>query len=493
MRDPLLLPPVVASLEPPDAWCCVSTRKLASRALYSEGICTESELVDDKAWGRPYLASVNLPSKRTSQVPKGRIERLAHIGAAATTVALSNVSLKTRRLFGASENSAIMTVAGARGLARRLSRLRGAAMKLGQMMSMGTDQVIPPEIAEALSVLRAAADAMPRGQVTEMLVKNFGSDWEKHFAEFDFEPMASASIGQVHRATLPDGTEVVLKIQYPGVRASIESDVDNLASLLRLGRFLPGEVDFEDLIQETKRQLRHEADYRHEAENTRRYRTQFADTPGIAIPRVFDALCTDEILTTSYVNGTPLLETGQRLASAERDALAERLLRVTCSELFMHRFMQTDPNPGNFLYRESDGTLVLLDFGACDAIDDKLASNYAGMTRALLNDDRAALDRAMEAIGFFATDDERGLRDDLLDFVELSAEPIRHHGRYDFGDTDLPERARTMGMKLANSHQLVRPPPAETLFIQRKIGGAFLLVNRLNARVDVRHILGEML
>ncbi|MEL6339811.1 MAG: AarF/ABC1/UbiB kinase family protein [Myxococcota bacterium] len=466
---------------------------LASSALYSDSIRAESELVDDKAQGRPYLLEVSLPSKRTSQVPQGRIERLAHIGAAATTVALSNVSLKTRRLFGGGENPGLMTVAGARGLARRLSRLRGAAMKLGQMMSMGSDQVIPPEIAEALSVLRAAADAMPRGQVTEVLVKNFGLDWEKHFAAFDFEPMASASIGQVHRATLPDGAEVALKIQYPGVRASIDSDVDNLASLLRLGRFLPGEVDFEDLIQETKRQLRHEADYRHEAENTRRYRAQFAGYPGIAIPRVFDALCTDEILTTAYLRGAPLLESAQQLASDKRDALAEKLLHVTCSELFVHRFMQTDPNPGNFLYRESDGALVLLDFGACDAIDDRLASNYAGMTRALLNGDRTALDRAMEAIGFFAPDDDRQLREDLLDFVELSAEPIRCHGRYDFGNTDLPERARVMGLKLAKSHRLVRTPPPETLFIQRKIGGAFLLVNRLSARVAVRSLLDKML
>ncbi|MEM6734104.1 MAG: AarF/ABC1/UbiB kinase family protein, partial [Myxococcota bacterium] len=326
--------------------------------------------------------------KRTSSVPKTRIERLAHIGAAATSVALSNVSLRTKRLLGQSDLDGVLTVPGARKLAKRLSRLRGAAMKLGQMASISSDSMVPPEIAEALSVLRAAADAMPERQVREVLVQNLGRDWETHFERFDFEPMASASIGQVHRARTVDGHEVVLKIQYPGVRASIDSDVDNLASLLKLWRYLPGNIDFDSVIEETKRQLRHEADYRHEAANTRRYRELFGSRHGLEIPKVYDHLSADEVLTTSFIEGTPLLDAAESLPQARRDALAERLLRLTCSELLVERFMQTDPNPGNFLYREADDMLVLLDFGACDVIEDSLSNFYARMTRAVIVGDR---------------------------------------------------------------------------------------------------------
>lgn len=430
--------------------------------------------------------------KRTSTVPKGRLERLAHIGAAATSVALSNASLRARRLLGDRDLEGVLTVPGARKLAKRLSRLRGAAMKLGQMASIGSDSMVPPEIAEALSVLRAAADAMPEKQVREQLVKNLGPDWSRHFTRFDLEPMASASIGQVHRATTSSGAEVVLKIQYPGVRASIDSDVDNLASLLKLWRYLPGNVDFDGVIEETKRQLRHEADYRHEAENTARYHALFGDFPGVQVPEVYPELCTDEVMTTSFVPGAPLLEASEPLDQGRRDALAERLLRLTCSELFVQQFMQTDPNPGNFLYRPEDDTLVLLDFGACDPIDDALADGYTEMTRAVLDDDRAALERSMERLGFFLPEDGREMRDDLLDLVELSSEPMRSDAPYDFGDTDLSERARKKGMELAMNQRLVRPPPPETLFVQRKLGGAFLLASKLRARVAVAPLLREL-
>ncbi|MEO0815063.1 MAG: AarF/ABC1/UbiB kinase family protein [Myxococcota bacterium] len=265
--------------------------------------------------------------KRTSAVPKGRLERLAHIGAAATSAALSNASLRAKRLLGGDEIEGVLTVPGARKLAKRLSRLRGAAMKLGQMASISSDSMIPPEIAEALSVLRAAADAMPEHQVRDQLVRNLGPDWESHFEHFEMEPMASASIGQVHRARTTDGEEVVLKVQYPGVRASIDSDVDNLASLLKLWRYLPGNIEFDGVIEETKRQLRHEADYRHEAENTKRYYELFSDFPGVEIPKVFEALCADEVLTTSYVSGQPLLEAAEFLSQERRDSLANRLQR----------------------------------------------------------------------------------------------------------------------------------------------------------------------
>lgn len=422
-------------------------------------------------------------SSRTSKVPHGRLSRLAHIGAAATTAATSSLSLRAAKLWGQRVPEGWITPRGARSLARRLSRLRGAAMKLGQMLSIESESLVPPEIAEALSVLRAAADAMPESQVRDVLVRNLGPDWERHFTTFDFEPMAAASIGQVHRATTRTGDDVVLKIQYPGVRASIDSDVDNLAALLKVGRILPGRIAFDDIVQETKRQLHREADYRHEAQNTRHYRQIFGHLPGLEVPAVHDPLCTGEVLTTGYVSGRSLLDAVHDQDQATRNAVAERLLALTSSELLVHRFMQTDPNPANFLYRPEDDTLVLVDFGACDTIRPAVAAGYAEMTTAVIAHDRQRLERSLERLGFLTRDDPRPLREDLIDFVELSSEPLRTRDPYDFGGSDLPERARVAGFDLAFTHRTVRTPPADTLFVQRKLGGVFLLASRMKARV----------
>lgn len=431
-------------------------------------------------------------SKRTSKVPKGRLERLAHIGAAATTAAFSSVSLRAKRLLGNMEQGDLVTVAGARALAKRLSRLRGAAMKLGQMASISSDSFVPPEIAEALEVLRAGADVMPKKQVESQLQKNLGEKWKEHFREFQFEPLASASIGQVHRALTQSGAEVVLKIQYPGVRESIDSDVDNLASLLKLWRYLPGDFDFDEIIEETKRQLRNEADYRHEMENTRRYRSIFGARAGFEIPQVFEELCTDEVLTTSYVDGSPLLDGVTQLPQQRRDEIASRIIELTCSELLDAQFMQTDPNPGNYLYREKDDKIVLLDFGACDSIRSELVRAYREMTMGVLEQDRHRLESALEDMGFLAKSDSREIREDLLDMVELSSEPIRTDGVYDFGNTDLSKRSRAKGMELALKKRFVRTPPADTLFIQRKLGGTFLLAQKMRARVNCRAILSRL-
>jgi predicted unusual protein kinase regulating ubiquinone biosynthesis (AarF/ABC1/UbiB family) len=176
-----------------------------------------------------------------ARVPRSRLGRLARIGLAAGELAVGGAIEGLRRL-GSGDNgrgSALFTAASAGRLVERLANLRGAAMKLGQLLSMQGEDVLPPEFAQALSALRSQAAPMPHDQLHRVLGRAFGKGWQQRFADFDETPIAAASIGQVHRARTRDGRDLALKIQYPGVARSIASDIDNVAALLRLANVLP--------------------------------------------------------------------------------------------------------------------------------------------------------------------------------------------------------------------------------------------------------------
>ena len=200
----------------------------------------------------------------------------------------------------------MLSAPNARRLAERLARLRGAAMKIGQLVSMQGADVLPPEFAQALAVLRSQAVPMPATQLRRVLGREYGAGWERRFARFDMEPVAAASIGQVHRAVAADGRSLALKIQYPGVARSIASDVDNVAALLRLINLLPVELDVAGMADEAKRQLIQEADYLSEARFLEQYARLVADEAGLLVPRVHCDLTTTRIMAMDFVEAEPL-------------------------------------------------------------------------------------------------------------------------------------------------------------------------------------------
>lgn len=429
-----------------------------------------------------------------SRVPSGRAERLVQLGWLASRLAVGGAAESLRRLGGAaSPGHALLSSANAQRLARSLASMRGAAMKLGQLLSLEAEDLLPPEVAAALATLRDAGHAMPPEQLRRVLREAWGRDWEQRFQHFDFEPIAAASIGQVHAAVTKDGRELALKIQYPGVARSIDSDVDNLATALRLARVLPGELDFDPLIEQAKRQLRDEADYAMEALHLRHYAKLLADEPGVVVPRVHDDFTTPNILAMDRLHGVPLEDLcSPEHSDAQRDATATLLLRLVLRELFEFHFVQSDPNFANYLWLR-DGRVGLIDLGAGYAAPESLCRAYARMFRASLREDRDALREIAREIGFLHASDAPAAVEAVLDLIELSTEPFRHPGAYDFGGSDLPVRAREMSMALVFRHGFLRPPPPETLFLQRKLGGTFLLCLRLRARVDARTLLEQTL
>jgi predicted unusual protein kinase regulating ubiquinone biosynthesis (AarF/ABC1/UbiB family) len=426
--------------------------------------------------------------RKAAPVPQSRLERLARLGFAAGELAVSGALEGLRRLAQQQPASGprLLSAANAERLAERLAHLRGAAMKLGQMLSLQGEDVLPPEFARALAGLRAEAAPMPGEQLRRVLGREYGRGWERRFARFDWDPVAAASIGQVHRARTRDGRELALKIQYPGVARSITSDVDNVAALLRLFNLLPFDVDVAGIAAEAKRQLLQEADYLAEAGFLEHYAQLVADVPLLIVPRVHRDFTTTRVMAMDYVEGEPLESLAAAgVPQARRDAVGTLLERLLFRELFEFRVMQTDPNFANYLVQPG-GRVVLLDFGATRGFSAQFVASFARITRAVIDDELETVARYAVAIGYITAEDPPERVRAAVDVIRLVCEPLRQRGPYDFAASDLPARARALGFELAIRRGLLRAPPPETMFLHRKLVGSFLLLAKIGARVDAR-------
>lgn len=431
---------------------------------------------------------------RKSRVPATRLGRFMRLGWTAGELAVGGLTEGVRRVTGVDPSDAVnifLTAANAEKLAKRLSGMRGAAMKMGQMLSMEGADILPPQFADALAILRDSADTMPDSQIRRVMGREYGKGWEAKFASFDFKPVAAASIGQVHRALSRDGRDLALKIQYPGVAKSINSDVDNLAMFLRMARLLPVEIDVSGIVAEAKRQLQQEADYLAEAAFLKSYAAFIRDDERFIVPQVHDDLTTKRILAMDYVSGEPLEALGREgVGQEERDRVGGLLEQLMFRELFEFRTMQSDPNFANYLYRPEDGKIVLLDFGSTVTFSEGFTSRYSRIAAALIEEDDGAVRHYAEQIGYLHPDDstEHGQR--LLTLIRLICEPICHDRVFDFGESDLFKRARDTGFEMFMRHAGdFRVPPPETAFLHRKLMGSYLLCARIKARINVQELI----
>jgi predicted unusual protein kinase regulating ubiquinone biosynthesis (AarF/ABC1/UbiB family) len=433
-----------------------------------------------------------------SRVPTTRLGRLLRLGFTAGEMVAGGVTEGVKRLTGVTPEDAVnvfLTAANAEKLAKRLAGMRGAAMKMGQIMSMESVDILPREFSDALAILRDSANTMPHSQIRRVMGQEYGKGWEARFKQFDFEPIAAASIGQVHRVLTKDGRDLALKIQYPGVAKSINSDVDNMAMFLRMARILPVSIDVSGIVAEAKRQLRQEADYLVEAKYLRDFRELVMDDDRFVVPEVHHDLTTKRILAMDFVGGEPLEKLGEDGVEQERRDQAGALLEeLMFRELFEFRTMQSDPNFGNYLYRPEDGRIVLLDFGSTVTFTEEFTTRYGRISRALIEEDEGAVRHYAEQIGYLQSGDSPEHAERLLDMIRLICEPIRYQGVYHFGESDLVMRARDAGFDMMwKSGGEFRAPPPETVFLHRKLIGSFLLCARIRARVDVHRLISRYL
>jgi predicted unusual protein kinase regulating ubiquinone biosynthesis (AarF/ABC1/UbiB family) len=429
---------------------------------------------------------------RHRKVPTSRLSRLSSFGQLAGGIAGGMLAEGARRLAAGERpqlSEMLLTPGNAMRVTEQLSRLRGAAMKLGQMISLDAGDLLPAELTAILARLRDSAHYMPPSQLSQVLTAEWGKDWRKRFTRFEATPIAAASIGQVHRATLPDGRVVAIKVQYPGVAVSIEADVDNVATLLRLSGLLPASLDIAPLLAEAKLQLREEADYVREAEQMRRYGALLAGNPAFVVPAPIPQLSGERVLAMDFIPGQPI-DTLQDTDQATRDAAMDALLTLVLRELFEFGFMQTDPNFANYRWQPDSGRIVLLDFGAARAVPEATAAAYRRLMLAGLADDSAALKAALLEVGFVSPVTLERHAPALDAMIAVLMEHLGQPGLFDFADRSFVEEVRRSAETIAADRAAWHIPPAETLFVQRKVSGTALLAVRMAAKLPLREMVG---
>ncbi|KAG2278993.1 hypothetical protein Bca4012_040684 [Brassica carinata] len=382
--------------------------------------------------------------------------------------------------------SSILSEENAERLALGLCEMRGAALKVGQMLSIQDESLVPAPILNALELVRQGADVMPRSQLNPVLDAELGPNWQSKLGSFDYEPLAAASIGQVHRAVTKEGLEVAMKIQYPGVANSIESDIENVRRLLNYTNLIPKGLFLDRAVKVAKEELARECDYEIEAVSQKHFRDLLSDTPGFYVPRVVDELSSKKILTTELISGVPIDKVAS-LDQETRDYVGRKMLELTLKELFVFRFMQTDPNWGNFLYDQPTKTINLIDFGAARDYPKKFVDDYLRMVMACANKDSKGVIEMSRRLGFLTGDEPDVMLDAHVQAGFIVGLPFAEPGGYAFRTNNITSSVSNLGATMLK-HRLT-PPPDEAYSLHRKLSGAFLACIKLGATVRCRDLL----
>ncbi|MGJ8602854.1 MAG: ABC1 kinase family protein [Marivita sp.] len=427
---------------------------------------------------------------RSRAVPTGRTTRALRMGGLASGLLGSAAAAGAKHLLQGrkpSPREMFLTPANAHRLTRELSQMRGAAMKMGQLLSLEAGDLLTPELAAVLRPLQAQAHTMPPAQLKHVLTAAWGPDFTKRFKKFDVRPIAAASIGQVHRAQTRDGRDLAIKVQYPGIRDSIDSDLRNLASLMRLSGMMPKGLDLKPLLEDARQQLHEEADYDQEARSLVAFSALLQNDPDFIVPAFHQDLSSRDILAMDFVPSEPI-DTLEHADQATRDDMAERLIALMMREVFAFHLVQSDPNFANFRWQPETGKLVLLDFGATRSLTPDLVARAKAILQPSLDNDLPAIATALHALGLLADALPETTRAEILSMVDMANAPMLDPGGFDFGDTSLVSDLRDRGMALGRDRSIQHIPPTEVLYLQRKAAGLFLLATRLRAKVTLRDL-----
>src|ERR1700716_2165500 len=361
-------------------------------------------------------------ARENEKIPTSRARRTATVATLAATEAVKQFGTRaanvTRGEEASQEAMARRQLETAKQIVAVLGTMKGAAMKLGQVMSFLDVGLVGEEhrdeFQHELAKLRDAAPTVSFRQMRRVIEEDLEEPISKVFASFDEEPIAAASIGQVYRATLEDGREVAVKVQYPGVAGAVRADLQNLEMIMRLlKRMTPG-LDVKAIAEEIKERIVEELDYELEAQNQRSLARIFAGHPFIVVPEVVSSLSRERVLVSEFVHGIGFEELKRR-RQAERDRLGEIVFRFFVGCLYRHRQFSGDPHPGNFLLL-ADGRVAFLDFGLFKRMEPEPVELELACQRAVVEGDAAALHRLLAASGFLP-EPEKVNPEHLLDFI----------------------------------------------------------------------------
>mmetsp|Transcript_8814 Transcript_8814/g.10544 ORF Transcript_8814/g.10544 Transcript_8814/m.10544 type:complete len:569 (-) Transcript_8814:44-1750(-) len=444
---------------------------------------------------------------REKQVPGSPVARVAGFGALAVGLVGGGVAEAISRIGDASgkvSESVFASEGNSELLARSLCRMRGAALKVGQMMSIQDESLMPPHLAKALDKVRQNADIMPEKQLHGMLKNGLGEDWETKFVKFDPVPFAAASLGQVHRAFVKDNEsfdqeeiEVAVKVQYPGVAESIDSDLANLKMLASVTGVFPKGIFIENIIKVMKEELKEECNYVLEAEHQERFRdmilfpsgnNQFypSNDDNFYVPKVVSNLSTERILTTEWAHGVPI-DHVKHFPQSVRNSVGRRLLKLSLLELFHFRYMQTDPNYSNFLYDVDKDRITLIDFGATRSYSKEFVSKYLELVWAASNMNREKVLEISKEIGFLTGEESQLMVNAHIDAGLEVGRPFQRNAPFDFKASKLSTKMSQHGTTFATER--LTPPPREIYSLHRKLSGAYMTCIKIGAVFTCRDLL----
>jgi predicted unusual protein kinase regulating ubiquinone biosynthesis (AarF/ABC1/UbiB family) len=436
---------------------------------------------------------------RSDRIPKGRIRRSVKLGSALGTQATRYAGTRTANVARSSERAEerleARHIETALKLASTLGEMKGAAMKLGQLASFVDTEFLPEEYRELyqeqLAKLRSSAEAMPWSKVVKVLEEEYDPERiDELFEDIEEEAFAAASIGQVHRATLPDGRRVAVKIQYPGVAEALEADLRNMGTIVRLAKAIAPGLDPKAIANELRERVLEELDYEFEAQNQRDFARAYRDHPFIYVPRVISRLSRRRVLVTEYVEGLGFEEVKQ-LPKPERDRYGEIVFRFSFGSIYHLQHFNADAHPGNYILME-DGRVAFLDFGMTKKLDPEQIELEQRAVDAASRRDPDALREALHDLGF------------VKNPSKLDAEQLMEHvmvvGGWYLEDREYEVSARRV-MKVIEStsdprseyYDLMRREsvPADELMGRRMETGVLAVLAQLRAKRNWHRIMRE--
>jgi predicted unusual protein kinase regulating ubiquinone biosynthesis (AarF/ABC1/UbiB family) len=392
-----------------------------------------------------------------------------------------------RRLFGGRSRGA---EAAATRVLETLGSLKGAAMKAGQTLSLFADG-LPPEARAIVARLYSRAPKLPYEQIAEVIKAELGAEPAELFASFDPEPIAAASLGQVHAAGLRSGESVAVKVQYPGVADALEDDLLNLASVFKTVGLAGAILDTDEYFAELRTEISGELDYVRELGFLEQFRGFLAPWPDLVVPGAFPALSTRRVLVMERLEGPTLAELAERadVSSEERNHRGEQLTRAVLGPWFRHRVIHADTHPGNYVAL-ADGRLGVLDFGSVKLSSEPFWGAVTGLLSGTLEGGSPDILDAARRAGFRWTIRDQRARLVLGDHFKAVAGPML--GPYEFG-ADRTFQVLTE-LKLRYPMDLLRiRAPAEAILIARAVAGLLQDLKSLGAKLDLRPFLSSEL
>jgi predicted unusual protein kinase regulating ubiquinone biosynthesis (AarF/ABC1/UbiB family) len=412
--------------------------------------------------------------KKRGAITSGRAKRVLSVGNLATSVGSSYLWEAVRSPFRSADKrqqSLLDThVKNALKIVERSKELRGAFTKLVQMLSM-RDDILPTEVLQVLSASQSSVPPMDYPLIRKQIINELGQPPEKLFAEFDEEAFAAASLGQVHKARLKSGTDVVVKIQYPGVEETVNQDLQNVKALLHtftlIGRdVMRQKVDSSDVYRELEERLHEELDYINEAKNIAIFQKMFRDDDEVVIPEVYPDLSSRRVLTMGHVEGYPFQTIlGPGIDQELKDWVAIKYYRVLWRQIFEYGVLHTDPNPGNYLVTFHP-KLAMLDFGSIRIFPETIRKAYYRLGKALLADDRDTLAECFVQLEYLDPGDKP---EPMIEIMKLIFEPVLTDRRWDPREYNSLDR----GMQVATIafENRIFKDPGHRVFLFRALMG----------------------